>query len=217
MSAQPQRPHLFVVDGDSGQVDEDLVPILSNEAALLEVVVKQRSEIAALKREAAKMAAVDPQADTIEDVLEYWRDRTIRNKKTTKLPVDGKRWRMVKARLKEGYEPDDLKRAIDTVANFPWMAYGDRYADPAPGRVKRNDLAHAIGDEERTERNLNLAVNRGAVESYRWYLHVLTQEKPWMVHALAILGEHDWVHGEVLANAVRWAAEGSRHADGIYP
>lgn len=210
------RPQLRCIDGN-GEVDEDLVPIMSNEAALLEVVAKQRSEIAALKREAAKAAAVDPDAETIASLLDYWRDRTGRNKKTTKLPVDGKRWRVVKARLKDGYEPDQLKRAIDAVAAFPWMEYGDRYAEPAPGRVKRNEVINAIGDEEKTDRNIRLAAADGPVQSYRWYLHRLTVEKPWMVHALAVLGKHEWVHGEVLASAVRWAStNGGQGADGLH-
>jgi hypothetical protein len=196
--------HLRVIDGN-GELNEDLVPILSDAAALMEVVVKQRQEIAGLKRAAAKLAAIDPDAETIGSILEYWRDRTARTK-NTKLPVDGKRWRVVKARLRDGYEPEQLKRAIDAVVAFPWMEYGDRFAEPGGARKKRNEIAHAIGDEERTDRNIRLAAGDGMVQSYRWFVHRLTVEKPWMVHALAELGAHEAVHGEVLAAAVLWAS-----------
>lgn len=208
--AMSARPDLKVIDGN-GEISDDLVPILSDAAALMEVVVKQRCEIAGLKRAAAAMAAVDPDAETIGDVLSYWKDKT--NHPRSQIPVDGKRWRIVKARMKDGFTADQLRRAIDGVAAFPWEgAYGERFADPGEGRKRKDDLSHAMGDEEKTERRIRLAEADAPARAYRRFLFDLTQQRPRMVTALAMLGAHESVHGEVLAAAVRWAhGQEARH------
>jgi hypothetical protein len=196
------RPDLRVIDGN-GELADDLTPILSDAAALMEVVVKQRQEIAALKRQAAKMAAVDPDAETIADTLEYWREKTGHTK--AKIPVDGRRWRIVKARLKDGFEADRLKRAIDGVVAFPFEGdYGERFAEPGPGRKRKDDVVNAMRDEELTERRIRLAEGDGPMREYRRFVFNVCRQHPSLVDGLALLGGQD-PNGQVLARAVVWA------------
>jgi hypothetical protein len=198
------RPDLRVLDGD-GEVTirDDLTALPSDEAALVEVIVKQRREIAALKRDAAKMAAVDPDAETISELLEYWRDKTGHAK--ARIPVDGRRWRIVKARLKDGFEADRLKRAIDGVVAFPFEGdYGERFTEPGPGRKRKDDIVNAMRDEELTERRIRLAEGDGPMREYRRFVFDACRQHPSLVDGLALLGGQV-PDGNVLARAVVWA------------
>lgn len=202
------RPDLRVITGD-GEIAEDLTPILSDAAALLEVVVKQRNEIARLKRAAAKAAAVDPAADTIGEVLEYWRVQT--GHLRAQIPVDGKRWRIVKARLKENERLDDehvvqrLKRAVDGVVAFKYEGdYGRRYTEPGSGRKPKDDIWHAMRDEERVDRMIELADGDGPMQAYRRFVFDACTQRPDLVRALAVLAAQEPQDG-VLARAVVWA------------
>ncbi len=70
-----------------------------------------------------------PERDAVSGVFDYWRQRT----GYARAKLDDKRRRAVKARLKDGYSPEDLRRAIDgcmlTPHNCGQNERGERYDD----------------------------------------------------------------------------------------
>lgn len=198
------RPDLRVIDGE-GQVAEDLTAILSEEAALLEVIVRQRREIAALKGELTKLRRIDPDAEDIMTLLDYWQREC--NHPRSSIEADGVRWRKTKERLANPlFTPERLKRAIDGTAAFPYEGkYGERFTLPADDRRRKDDLAlHIFRDEVQTERRIALAEGDGPYRAYKRLVFDAVRDNPGLVEQFAALGMVD-PHGEVLARAVVWA------------
>lgn len=200
------RPNLRVLDGDGEvTVREDLTPILSETAALVEELVDLRRKLSATRGELTKLRKADPKREVICDILEHWKQRT--GHLGAQVPVDGKRFKVVKARLNDGYTPDQLKRAIDGVAAFPYEGeYGKRYAEKAKGRKQKDDLAlHIMCDEVQVDKRIRLAEADWSYETYRTWLYEQCQAKPNLRHALAFLASEHTPHGSVLASAALWA------------
>lgn len=188
-----------VIDGQ-GELDLDSVAIPTAEAILLERIKKLGWELAAAKAENTKLRAVDPQAAVVRGRLERWQRKC---HPKAKIPVEGKRWKIVKARLADGYTPEQLDAVIDVAAALPFEQFGRRYCEAGPGRVRRDDITFVFADETRVDRLLTLT-DDDEHESYRRWLHGLLTEHPKLVPVLALLAVRP-PHGEVLAAAAVWA------------
>lgn len=201
LRAVPDQPsHLRVIDGN-GEVADDATILPEDYANLWNRNKRLEREIAGLKGELTKLRRVDPKLEDIMEVLEYWRDRT--NHPGAKLPVDGKRFKSVKTRLNDGFSTDQLKRAIDGVAAFPYEGdYGKRYAENDKGRKRKDELIlHVMRDEQQVEARIRLAAGDGPVRAYRGWLHKQCQAKPNLCRTLAFLASEHTPHGSVLASA----------------
>ena len=200
-------PGLRVIDGN-GEVDEDRVAIPSREDALLDELTDLRRKLAATKAENTKLRKVDPDADTVMERLERWQRKC---HPKARIPVDGKRWKVTKARLADGYSAEQLDAVIDVAAELPFEEYGRRYQQPAPGRVRRDDLTFLFADETRVDRLLAIAHGDDGSDTaacrYRSFVWQALNEVPEVRVVLALLGGVE-PHGGVLAAAVRWAREG---------
>ncbi len=89
----------------------------------------QQRRIVALERELSKTFKTSDDGDeqVIKDIFLYWVMATGRNPKRTKLTDD--RAKVVRARLKDGYEQDYIKAAIRGLAHKPMVIDGKTYND----------------------------------------------------------------------------------------
>lgn len=204
-----EAPKLRVIDGN-GEIDEGASVLPGDYALLVDLNAKHLRTIAALKGEITKLRRVDPQAETITEILDYWRTRT-RHPKAC-IPLDGSRAKVTKARLAD-FTPDELKRAIDAAAERPWMGgFGERFCEAGPGRKRRDELELLFRDERHVEDLLALAEGDGPHRAYRRFVHDLCKRDKLVTACLAMLAEHE-PHGEVLAAAAVWARSQSFPAE----
>jgi hypothetical protein len=109
--------------------------------ALQATVTKQAKEIVALKRALNEQRRTGPHMDEINEVFDYWK---VKLGKRSDVVLGKQRIDAVRARLREGFTVERLKRAIDGCATDDW----------AMGRVKRsggksfNDLGKHICNSE---------------------------------------------------------------------
>lgn len=117
-----ERPQLRLIDSHTGEVVEDEREILIEQ---LEAEKKGQSlQIGRLKRELKELRAVEPEAKTIREILDYWRGLC---KPTAVIVPASKRWEKVRARLKERMDerdpwtPAELRLAVDGALLDPWL------------------------------------------------------------------------------------------------
>jgi hypothetical protein len=203
--ADANRSYLRVVHGATGEVAEDLTPIPTDVACLVDELVDLRRKLAAVRAQLTKLRTVDPDAETIMGLMEYWRERCRHPR--ARLPVDGARWEKTKARLAD-FEVGELREAIDACAAYPFMGrFGVRYCEPGPDRKRRDELTLIFRDERHVEELVGLGRERAREDCHRAYgrwLHGQCRARPGLVRALALLAERE-PHGEVLARAAIWA------------
>jgi hypothetical protein len=205
-------PNLRVITGE-GEIAEDLTAIPSDEAVLVERLKKAGREIAALKGQIARLAAADPNAETVTALLQHWQ-KTCGHPRA-KIPLDGVRADAARKMLKAKYTPEQLRFVIDVAAEQPWMGdYGQRFTEPGDGRKRRDELTLLFRDEKHVEDLIRLGTGANTLREYRRFVHRLVQEHPKLVTALALLAAREPVRGEVLASAAMWAkGEVTRNAD----
>lgn len=192
---------LRVIDGH-GELDESSVAIPSREHELLETIVDLRRKLTAAKGEITKLRKVDPQAETITEVLEYWRSKT--GHRRAQIPLDGSRAKVVKARL-ANFKPEQLRAAIDAAADYPFMGeFGQRFDEPGKGRKRRDEIELLLRDERHVEDLIALGERDRPFREYALFVRDLCRWDPAIMCALAALGDEE-PHGEVLARAARWA------------
>jgi hypothetical protein len=125
MNAKPELR--LLVNPETGEVVEDQRDILIRQ--LEDEKRGQSLQIGLLKKELRELAAVEPEAQVILDVLSYWKERC---KPTARIALKGKRWAKVRARLRDRFddrEPwtaDELKLAVDGALLDPWLNGTDR-------------------------------------------------------------------------------------------
>lgn len=188
-----------IIDGQ-GELDFGSVAVPTREQALADDIVDLRRKVAYWKGEAKKLAAVDPKADIIIGRLERWQRKC---HPKAKIPVDGKRWKVVKARLADGYTAEELDAVIDIASEMPFEQYGRRFAEDGPSRVRRDDLDFLLASEVRVDRLLATLPDPD-VSAYKRFVWQALQEMPEVRSVLSLLASYG-PHGGVLESAARWA------------
>jgi hypothetical protein len=187
-----------------------------------------RARNAGLKGRITKLMREDPQAETIESLLAYWRNRCRGPQSNVDISVDGKRGEVVRKTLKRlvDADPDPLlaspdkeqraqalqnatdraceriRSAIDGCALFPFEgAYGRRYPEQVPGSRRKDDLILILRDGPKMEQFEALRDDDEKRRAYAWDLkrRIDTQR-----NFRAVLQSLDPEYGEVLARAIRW-------------
>ena len=126
--------------------------IFENEG-LTKLTKKQARENAALARRVAEDESVESHAQgrEIVELIDHW--RTACNHPNSK--ISGDRIKLVKSRLKDGYEFAELRLAIDGLAAHPFRVYDRRLPTGRPAD-RHDQLKDALGDSERLEKLANL-------------------------------------------------------------
>lgn len=196
---------LVSVNTDTGETveEEDGSVILPGDYASLEQLNRKlRRENAALKGQLTLLRKVDPEAETITEVLEHWRAAT--NHSACAIPLDGKRAAAV-AKMLKLFTPEQLKTVSDVAGRFPFEQYGERFCCPAKGRKRRDGADFLFHDEVRVEKLLELADRENDHAEYRawvWKSCLIHEDR--VLSVLSLLGHHE-PHADVLVEAVRWA------------
>ena len=196
--------HLRVVDGATGELNDDSVPIPSDVALLVEELLETRRKLAAARGQLTKLRKVDPRASEIGEVLEHWHTKCKGGSVRVKIPLDGSRAKAVSNMLKL-YDVYQLKRAIDALAAFPFARYDLRFCEAGPGRVRRDELEVAFRDERHVEALLALADGDEGHDAFRRHVWEVCKRHPLAKAALAMLAGDGEVHDSVLGAAARWA------------
>lgn len=212
------RPKLVAIDGQ-GEVDElhDQTPIPTDQALLVERLLKVERLLARrdLEIRKLKMDIVEPEAETVMNVLEFWVARCRGGSKRVKIPLTGQRAWLTLQRLKDNYTPEELKRAVLVVEQFPFSHYGpaDRYCEAGPDRRRTDDIADIFKSEAVVDKLLDVRFDTHKHKAYEHFVHDLTKRFPDVLSVLALLAGQE-PHGEVLARAARWAKREQDKRDG---
>lgn len=152
------KPHLrAVVEGDTGQIFAQPCP-RCEEVQLADLenaerrIRKLEREKRALEEDQMAKREADPQRQVILGLIDLWR-RATGHPKANIYAAD--RFDVVKARLREGYEPKDIELAIKGIGAFPYVVEGQRMRYGTRGQ-KHDRLGIACGSGENLERMANL-------------------------------------------------------------
>jgi hypothetical protein len=202
----PARP-FRVIDGH-GEVDEHAIVLPSDIALLVEQNAKHLRTIAALKGQLTKLYRVDPQAETIMGLLVYWRNVCRGPLSKVDISLDGKRAEVVRKTLRRLGEIDDfdgpehIRCAIDGCARFPYEGrYGMRFAEPAKGLKRKDELTYILRDEIKLEQFANLAEGDARRLAYAHDLYIRLKGQPNLRLVFASL---DPSMAEIHARAIKW-------------
>lgn len=210
------RPKLVAIDGQ-GEVDElhDQTAIPTDEALLIERLKKLERLIARrdLEIRRLKVGLVEPEAEVIANILEFWVARCRGGSKRVKIPLTGQRAWLTLQRLKDNYTPEELKRAVLVAEQFPFTHFGRRYCEAGPGRERKDDIIDLFRNEATVDKLLRLEFDTHEHKAYEHYVHDLTKRFPDVLAVLAMLAGQE-PHGEVLARAARWAKREQDKRDG---
>lgn len=205
---------------------------LLNEITAFEVDLKgKRATIGALKGQITIQNRVDGLDDVIEGLLIHWRNTLRGPDSSVCVDTDSKRGESVRKRLKALIQADPdpglanpdkaqregalehaaeraatrIRAAIDGCARAPFAgAYGKRYAEPGPGRRRKDELAYLVKDEVNMERFEAIVEAEPRRLAYRAELADRLKREPNLRLVLASLGP--FCDGEILARCVRWCA-----------
>lgn len=114
---------------------------------------RQRRQIAQLKSELSKSRKDAPEYETAKRVYDYWK-RTFSKNGTTKFGPA--REKAVVARLKEGFEEEQLRQAIDGCKKKPFVGPHGRMCEGKKAQ-RHDDLALICRDETTVPRFMGYA------------------------------------------------------------
>lgn len=151
------RPHLrAVVDGETGELHTGCPRCEDVEVGDLENaqrrILKLEREVKALKADHVARREADPQRQIILGLIELWA-------RVTKHPraniYAGDRFDHIKARLREGYTPEQIELAIEGLGAFPFVGPAGRMRSGKPSQ-RHDRLGIALSGGEAVERFCNL-------------------------------------------------------------
>lgn len=123
---------------------------------LLKLTAKQARENAALQRRVAEDAdpSTHPQGAEIVALIERWRIHC--NHENAKTSAD--RVKLIRARLHDGYTPEQIALAIDGLAAAPYVVNAQRRSEGKDSQ-RYDQLKHALNGGQDLERFANLGHN----------------------------------------------------------
>lgn len=115
----------------------------------------------ALKGQDTKRRNEDELNESVVVILELWLELCVtpRGRKRTNIDLDSDRAETTRVALRLKTKGTPAQRcetccdAVRGIALRPYEAYGQRFAAPANGRVRRCDIIHALGTDRRIEEN----------------------------------------------------------------
>jgi hypothetical protein len=131
------RPHLrAVVDGETGELHANPCPrCIDVELQDLENaerrIRKLEREKRAMERDRDAERQTDPQRQVILGLIDAWKRHTGHPKANANA---GDRFDVVKARLAEGYAPEDIELAIEGIGARPYVVEGQRVKHGSRGQ-----------------------------------------------------------------------------------
>lgn len=108
-----------------------------------------------LRKQTTPCSPPEGDADIPQELFELWKSVTNRNGATK---FDAKRRRAIRAALREGHTPDDLRRAIVGVTCDDWHMKRGRHANRDGDKL--DELTYILRDAPNIERFAKLAGNR---------------------------------------------------------
>jgi hypothetical protein len=110
-----------------------------------------------IRRQAKRSA----RSEQVEAVVAHWKKHRPKTRASS-FPPGGKNWAMIEKALCLMAEDEDgpvraCCEAIDGLHLAPFWSYGNRFATEGPGRVLKNRVEHALGDETRMEQCREIA------------------------------------------------------------
>lgn len=158
MSAPAEQSHLRVVDGQGEVHDYDSYgcprckEVQIGDVQLLETRCRKlERHIKNLERDKQAERELDPNRWEVKRLIELWKEKT--NHPRARISAD--RFDMVKARLAEGYEVEEVELAIEGLAAYPYVNAKGRSATGK--RSERHDrLGIALTNGEALERFANM-------------------------------------------------------------
>ena len=114
---------------------------------------KARRRIKSYERREEDKRLEDPNRQLILSLVERWK-RVCNHPNSNVNSAD--RFDMIRARLKEGYEPKHIELAIDGIAAFPYVGPHGRQSHNGRGSKRHDRLGIALGSGEDLERFANL-------------------------------------------------------------
>jgi hypothetical protein len=152
------KAHLrAVVEGETGQIfaapcprceDVELGDLENAERRIRKLEREKRS----MERDRDAERQADPQRQVILGLIDAWKRHTGHPKANANA---GDRFDVVKARLAEGYSPQDVELAIEGIGAFPYVVEGQRMRHGNRGQ-RHDRLGIACGSGENLERLANL-------------------------------------------------------------
>jgi hypothetical protein len=124
-------------------------------------LVAKRREIGRLRGELTKQRQSSPEHQSVQAVFDHWRAECGHDK----AKLGEKRAAVVRARLRDNFTEDQLLRAVDGVAMFPFVVNGQRRAKGKPDQ-RYDDLELICRNEVNVEKFIGLidAVERDRQE-----------------------------------------------------
>lgn len=147
---------LRLVNPETGEVEErdSLIADLEDQlAGYRKTCDKQAREIGALSRRIAEEDDPNshPLGAEIVALINHWRQQTGH----TNAKVSADRVKLVKARLRDGYDPDTIALAIDGLASAPYVVNAQRVPEGKESQ-RYDQLKHALKGGQELERFANL-------------------------------------------------------------
>lgn len=147
------QPLLKVVNPETGELTDARCPhcaeLEAKVAGYKVTLDKQATAIGKYEREIQRYAEADeahPQRKEIVALVERWKRATGHPKsKVSKDRVD-----VIKARLKDGYDLDQLALAIDGIGAYPFVVNGSRSREGKPSQ-RHDRLGICLGGGEKLE------------------------------------------------------------------
>ena len=149
--ARDIRKGILIVDPTSGELAGDAEATI---LGLLKIVEKQARENAKLEKRVAEDEDPMNHAKGADIVALF--DRWKLGSNHPKAKLGGPRVKLVKARLKDGFDiagdgtEPDLELAIDGICSYPFQVYDKRNATGRP-QDRRDDFELALKDEKHVE------------------------------------------------------------------
>lgn len=98
-----------------------------------------------VRSELERTCETDPVSADVRDVLDHWRVQMGKTSRTL-TPADGKRAKAVRARLRQGFTVDRLKRAVDGCGRSAW------HMGENPQQRRYDDIADICASESSVEK-----------------------------------------------------------------
>lgn len=126
---------------------QEVIALLEDKKALGHVVAKLQQRIEAMERDKEAEREAAPNRALIEEVHAWWKQRC--RHPNAKLRAD--RFDAWESLLRD-YTREQVMWMVVGLGEYPWEAYGERYAEKAQGRTRRDEPEYLAARSPRQEK-----------------------------------------------------------------